>query len=175
MSYTDVPSFSDNTRFTKAQMNTYLRDNLEALKNPPTDAYISVGHTADWSTTSTSFTDVDATNLALSITTTGDGAGGNSDVMIGICGTVYTSGAARIYFQILEDGSTLNIDGDGWFVTENTGARGIGQIFLRVNASPGAHSYKLQWKVSSGTAVLLANSGVSTRDCRFQFWAREVS
>jgi carbon monoxide dehydrogenase subunit G len=174
MSFTDPMTFVDGERFTKAQANTYIHDNLEALKNPPTSVFVAVGRATDYSTTSTSFTDVDGTNLALSITTTGNGAGGNADVTIWICGTVYSSTSIRIYFRLLEDGVSLNAD-DGWFYSEGSGTRPIGAEFLRVNVTPGAHTYKLQYKVSGGTGVLLANAGTSTRDCRFQFGVREKS
>jgi hypothetical protein len=96
-------------------------------------------------------------------------------VQIWLTGTAYTSGAARVYFRILEDGATLNIDGDGFFVSEGTGVRPVCFSFLRVNASIGTHTYKLQWKVNTGTAVLLANAGTSTRDCKTQFGVRETS
>ena len=175
MAFTDPPTFTDNSRFSKTEANTYLRDNLEALKNPPTAAYIAASHSSDYSTTSTSFTDVDSTNMALTITTTGDGNGGNGDVMIGFCGTLYSSSSIRIYFRLLEDGSTLNIDGDGFLVSEASGTRAVSFMFLRANATAAEHTYKLQWKVSSGTGVLLANAGTSTRDCRSQFWVREMS
>lgn len=172
--FTNPPSFSAG-RATKTEMNTYLRDNLLALKYPPFAMYTTVGHSADYSTTSTSFADVDSTNMALSITTGGDGAGNPSDVLIGFCGTAYSSSSIRIYFRLLEDGITLNIDGDGYCVSEASGVRPIGFMFLRANASIGTHVYKLQYKVSSGTGVILANAGTSTRDCRSQFWTREIS
>lgn len=172
--FTNPPTFAAG-RFSKTEGNLYHRDNLLALKFPPFAHYITVGHVADYSTTSTSFVDVDATNLALSITTTGDGAGNPSDVLIGLCGTVYSSGASRIYFRILEDGATLNIDGDGLLVSEATGVRPVCFDFLRVNASIGTHIYKLQYKVSSGTGVLLSNAGTSGRDCKCLFYAREIS
>lgn len=172
--FTNPPTFSAG-RFTKTEANTYVRNNLLALKYPPFAHYITVGKTSDYSTTSTSFVDVDATNMALSITTTGDGAGNPSDVLIGLCGTVYSSTAIRIYFRVLEDGATVNIDGDGFFNSEGSGVRPVAFDFLRVNASIGTHIYTLQYKVSGGTGVLLANAGTSTRDCKTLFYAREIS
>jgi len=174
MAFTDPVTYSANARLTGAQMNAALRDNMLALKFPPTAAYITAGRASDYSTTSTSFTAVDATNMALSITTTGNGSGGNGDVMICLCGTVYSSSSIRIYFQILEDGVALNAD-DGLLVSEGSGVRPVSFMFLRANATAAAHTYTLNWRVSSGTGVLLANAGTSTRDCRTQFWCRETS
>jgi hypothetical protein len=174
MVYTTVPTFVDGERFTQNEANTYIRDNLEALRNPPTAVYTTVGHSSDYSTTNTSFADIDSINMALSITTTGDGAGGNGDVMLCLSGTLYSSSAIRIYFRFLEDGNVLNAD-DGFLVSEFNGLRPICIPFLRVNASPASHIYKVQWKVSSGTGVLCANAGTSTRDTKAQFWVREMS
>jgi hypothetical protein len=174
MPWTDPITYVANERLTGAQMNEALRDNMLALKYPPTASYIAKGRTADYSTTSTSFTAVDSTNMALSITTTGNGSGGNADVMIGLCGTVYSAGSIRIYFQILEDGVALNAD-DGLLVSEGSGVRPVGFMFLRANATPATHVYTLNWKVGSGTGFLLAGAGTSTRNCVSQFWVREVS
>lgn len=174
MSFSDPITFVANQRLTKDQLNVALRDNMDALKNPPTASYITFAHSADYSTTSTSFVDVDATNMALSITTTGNGNGGNGDVMIGFTGTLYSAGSIRIYLRILEDGVALNAD-DGLLVSEGSGTRPASFMFLRANVTPAAHIYKLQYKASSGTGILLANAGTSTRDCRSQFWVRELT
>jgi hypothetical protein len=173
MPFTTLPTFVAG-RFSVDDANTYIRENLEALKAPPTDSYITAGRSSDYSTTSSSFTDVDDTDMALTITTTGDGAGNAADVMIGFCGTLYSSSSIRIYLRLVEDGVALNAD-DGLCVSEASGVRPVAFMFLRANASIGEHTYKLQYKVSSGTGVILANAGTSTRDCRSQFWVREMS
>ena len=167
-------TWTANQRVTAAQLNEELRDNMLTLKNPPTEVYTTVGNASDYSTTSTSFADIDSTNMALTITTTGNGNGGASDVMIGFTGTLYSSSSIRIYIRILEDGVALNAD-DGLLVSEASGVRPVSFMFLRANASVGEHTYKLQWRVSSGTGILLANAGTSTRDCKSQFWVREIS
>jgi hypothetical protein len=174
MAYTNVPVFSDGDRFTQNEANIYIRDNLDALKNPPTAVYTASGHSSDYSTTSTSFTDVDSTNMALSITTTGDGSGGNSAVLLCLSGTLYSSGAIRIYFRYLEDGNVLNAN-DGFMVSEFSGLRSLCIPFLYRQAAPASHIYKVQWKVSSGTGVLCAGAGTATRDCKAQFFAREMT
>lgn len=174
MGFTDPITWADGNRVTKSQLVVALQDNMNALKSPPTSVYTSNGHLADYSTTSTSFTDVDSSNLALSITTTGNGNAGNADVFIWLCGTVYSSTGIRIYFRLLEDGVALNAD-DGLCLSEGTGTRSASFQFLRVNATAGTHTYKLQWKVSGGTGVLLANAGTATRDCKMQFGVRELT
>lgn len=175
MPFTAPKTWIDTERVDYTEMNTYLRDNLLALKNPPTFHYETVGHSVDYTTTSTTFTPVDSTNLALTITTTGDGAGGNGGVMIGFTGTLYSTVSNRIYFRILRDGVTINIDGDGLLVSEETGLRPVGFMFLDASVAAGSHTYTLEWKTNTGTATLLANAGTVGRDCKMQFWVREMS
>jgi hypothetical protein len=174
MTFSDPITHVANQRFTKAQLITALADNMNALKSPPTSVFISTGYSSDISTTSTSFVDVDGTNLALTITTTGNGAGGNGDIMIGFCGTLYSSISTRIYLRCLVDGVAIDAD-DGLLVSETSGVRPVSFTRLHPNIAAGEHTVKLSWKTNTGTAVLLSNVGTSTRDCRFQFWVREVS
>lgn len=173
MGFTDNITWT-NTRVTKNQMNEQVRDNLLALKFPPSASYIASGRLTDYSTTSTSFADVDSTNMDLSITTTGDGAGGNADVMIALTGALYSASSISIFFRILRDGVAINAD-DGLGVSLASGLRCASFMFLDRNVTPGNHEYKLQWKVSSGTGVLCANAGTSGRDIKAQFFIREIS
>lgn len=167
------PKTWTNAAVYRDELNTYLRDNLDALKNPPTAVYESIGRSTDFSTTSTSFTDVGA-EMELTITTTGDGAGGNGDVFVWLLGALYSSTAIRIYFRVLMDGAVQNAD-DGLLVSEGTGLRPISFLIPIRGIAAGSHSFKLQWKVSSGTGVLCANAGTSTRDIKAQFGVREAS
>jgi hypothetical protein len=175
MAYTDVPTLVDGERFTQNEANLYIRDNLEAIRNPPTAVYITSGRSTNYSTNSTSFVDVDSTNMALTISATGNGAGGVGVVGIGFCGTVY--GSAQIYFRILENGFPLNED-DGIvtsdYIAASGGVRPVSFLHFQ-GASRDTYIYKLQWKVASGTGELMANVGTSGRDCKAIFWAREMS
>jgi len=174
MAYTDVPNFADNNRFTRDQANIYIYDNLEALRNPPTALYVTTGHSTNYSTTSTSFVNVDTTNMTLTLISTGDGAGGNGTVFLGFCGTVY--GAADIYFRVLKDGVTPIGADDGIIVIESNGGgvRPASFLFPHDVAS-GSHTYALQWKVASGTGELMAHVGTSGRDCVALYFAREMT
>lgn len=174
MPFNDPITYADGNRLTKNQLAVALRDNMEALKFPPTASYLAKGRLTDYSTTSPSFTDIDGINMALSIMTTGDGNGGNGDVFLCLNGTLYSSGASRIYIRFLEDGNVLNAD-DGLLVSDNTGVRALCAQFFRFGATAGNHTYKCQWKVNTGTAVLLAGAGTSTRDCPALFWVREMT
>ena len=75
LAWTTPKTWADDELVTANVMNTHVRDNLNALKAPPTARY-ELNRTSDYTTTSTSFVDVDGTKLALTITTSG------GDVMV---------------------------------------------------------------------------------------------
>ena len=74
---------------TASDLNTQLRDNLNTLKTPPS-AHYELNESSDYTTSSASFVDVDATNLALTITTSG------GDVFVGFHGSVEHSGGMAV-------------------------------------------------------------------------------
>lgn len=170
-----TPKTWTNTGVSRGELNTHLRDNLLALKYPPCAVY-AIQESSDYSTTSTSFADINATEgkFQHTITTTGDGNGGNGDVLVTLNATLYSATSIRIYLRILMDGAVQNAD-DGFFVSEDSGMRPASfQVLIR-NVTPGSHIFKLQWKVSSSTGFLQANAGTSGRDIKGQFWVREAS
>ena len=150
---------------TAALLNTHLRDNLEFLKAPPTALY-HVNQASDYTTTSTSFVDVDATNLALTINTAG------GDVLIVFMG--YGGGTGRLYFDVAVD--NVRMAGDDGFLSAVNGSNSpITLVALKQGLPPGNHTFKLQWKVNSGSGVLYAGAGTSGLDFHPQFFVREVS
>jgi len=150
-------------------LNTHLRDNLEFLKTPPTAAYI-LNETSDYTTTSTAFVNVDGTKLALTITTAG------GDVLVGFCGSILQS-ASSVFFDVEVD--TVRTAGDDGLmvVTPTTAAQRLNATFFKLiqGLSAGVHTFKLQWKVNSGTATLFAGAGTTNGDIHPQFFVREVS
>ena len=168
--WTTPKTWSTGEALTASDMNTHIRDNLDALKEPPTASY-ACDEASDYTTTSTTFVDVDSTNLSLQITTTG------GDVLIGFVGTVQLTTAASILFDVDVDGTRDGGD-DGicrGYSSTNTLIQTIGFVRLITGLSAGSHTFKLQWKTTSGTLVdLYAGAGTSNRDLHPQFWAREV-
>ena len=69
MAYTAPVNFVSGNPLLETELNL-MQDNFRALKDPPSADYV-LNEGSDYTTTSTSFVDVDATNLALSITTKG--------------------------------------------------------------------------------------------------------
>jgi hypothetical protein len=150
---------------TATNLNEQLRDNLEFLKTPPTSLY-NLNQASDYTTTSTSFVDVDATNLSLTIVTAG------GDVLITFMGFGGSSG--RIYLDVAIDGVRMAGD-DGFLASANGVSTPVTLVALKQGLSAGSHTFKLQWKVNTGTGTLYAGAGTSSFDVHPQFFVREVS
>jgi len=151
-------------------LNTHLRDNLNALKNPPS-AHYELNQGSDYTTTSGSFVDVDATNLALTITPSG------GDVLVHFHGAVENSGGSAIYFDVAVDGTRIGGDDGIARVRASASLDMVEVSFTRLitGLSAAAHTFKLQWKTPANTATLFAGAGTGGKDVHPQFWAREVS
>jgi hypothetical protein len=172
MAWTTPKTFSVGAGLTASELNTHVRDNLNALKAPPT-ALINVNEAADYTTTSASFVDVDAVDLALSITTTG------GDVLIGFTGVITHSAAAKlVYLDVHESVGNARLGGDDGIVfvrsTAINDAFNASFLFLARNLAAGAHVFKLQWKTTSATALMYAGAATSGADIHPQFFVREV-
>lgn len=173
MAYTSPRTWVAGETVTAALLNTHLRDNLIALKDPPTDSY-NVNEASDYNTTSTTFVDIDATDLALTITTTG------GDVLVGFSGSIEENTGALefVYLDVAVDGTRRGGD-DGILMIGNTVStepQVMSFVYLVTGLSAGSHTFKLQWKVSAGgDATMWAGAGTSEKDVHPQFWAREVS
>lgn len=171
-----TPKTWTNTFIRRGEMNTHLRDNLLQLKYPSFGIY-NIREASDYSTSSTSFTDIAAIEgkFLHTITTYGDGNGGNGDVFVGLNCTLYSANSITMFFRILMDGVVQNAD-DGLVVINVPNLMAPGSFLIPIrNVTPGSHAFKLQWKVLSNTGILLANAGTTNRDVRGQFWVREMS
>lgn len=135
---------------TSSDMNTHLRDNLDALKNPPTDDFTT---TADESTTSATFVDVDATDWSLDITPAG------TEVWIFARLNVTHTTTGDIYFDIIKDGTTLASGGETNGIAGVTpGASDFDTVDLIYRwtglTANTAVNFKLQWRTSVATASI---------------------
>lgn len=140
--------------------------NAQALKNPPSDSY-TLNEGSDYSAAG-SWQDIDATNLALTITTTG------GDVMVHFHGTFYSAGAAQnVRLDVDVDGARNA--GDDGIIMANVGSGDVPMTFTRLieGLSAASHTFKLQW--NGGTNIRLAAGSGSGSDVHPQFWVREVS
>jgi len=129
---------------------------------------------AFYTTTSTTFEDVDGTELSLSLLTMG------GDVQIGFTGFTWISGtAAYIKFDVEMDGARLGGD-EGLqraIDTAYAAVDGISFTHHKMDVLPGTHEFNLQWCVAGTTpsGKLAAGDGTVNVNSHPQFWAREVS
>jgi hypothetical protein len=145
-------------------------DNLRALKNPPS-AHYEPNESADYTTTSTSWTNVDTSGkLTLSITTTG------GDVMLGFSGVVTKSTDGTVFFDVQVDGAGYVAGDDGLAALWNSSGRGTVSFVRLVPLAAGAHTFTLRWKITgTGAATMYAGAGTANLDFHPQFWVRELS
>ena len=167
------PKTWSNEPLIAGDMNTHLRDNLSILKDPPSDAY-TIDDSADYTTNSTSFIDVDG-NFELTIET------GGGDVMIGFCAMVLMNTSSTVVsFDVDIDGVRHGgDDGITGISFYNSGAFAkypVSFVILVEGLDEGSHTFTLQWKCSAAnTATLYAGAGTTNLDHHGQFWVREVS
>ena len=151
---------------TSSDLNTHLRDNLNELKDPPSDEY-SVNEVADYTTTSTSFTNVDGTDLSFTFTTNG------GDVMVHFHGTV-NNGAGTVFLDFTVD-AVRHAGDDGIMRCPSNNTSSMAFTELVTGLAAGSHTFELQWKVSGGTGTMYAGAATAALDLHPQFWVREVS
>ena len=148
-------------------MNTYVRANQLALKDPPSDSYV-LNEAGDYAWAGAGWADIDAVNLELTLVTTG------GDVMVSFAGTFYTTaGASNVYLDVDVDGARTAGDDGMVGCNVTTVARAVGFTRLIEGLAADTHDFALQWDAAA-VMRLAAGSG-GAHDVHPQFWAREVS
>lgn len=186
MAWTTPKTWIDGNKLEAAELNEQVRDNLSFLFSKPGASY-SLDEGADYTTTSALFTDIDGTNLGLSITS------GGGDLLVWFSGTVAADVGipAYIYLDVDLDGSRVGGDDGLVMIASNTsgtanqyqGDKWNNIVLLRLltGLAAGTHTLSLQWKVlgtSGATARLYAGAGTAitygTVDIHSQFGVKEL-
>lgn len=167
MAWTEPKDWQVDELLTASDLNTHLRDNLDALKSPPAAQY-EMDEASDYTLSSTgTWTDIDSTNLSHTIET----AGGR--VKVHFHGNIETDG--RVSVDIAVDG--VRVGGDDGIARNPASGQDFFCSFTRriTGLSAGSHTFKLQWYLHSGgsTAKLYAGAGTSGFDVHGQFWVEE--
>jgi hypothetical protein len=144
---------------------------LTLLRTPPS-ASVDLNESADYTTTSTAFVDINATKLSHTITTSG------GDVLVTFAGSALNShvAGANVLFDVTVDSVRAGGD-DGIFMATGFAnlAANISFAYWIKGLAAGSHTFRLQWKVSAGTAILWTGAGTSGGDLHPQFTVREVT
>lgn len=154
MSWNTLADLTTGQIVTETHMDE-IRENIEYLHSPNKDL-VEHNEGSDYTTTSTSFVDVDATDLSQTLTTTG------GNVLV-LCQVVVLSGtAANTYFDVDIDGTrfgTANTLGLAtWKVNDANDFGSITLAFIVDGLSAASHTFKLQWRVSAGTTTMYSTT-----------------
>jgi hypothetical protein len=137
----------------KANME-YLKNNQDTLVSPANDSTLH-NEGSQYSTTSTSFVDVDASDLSVAITTNG------RPVLVLVTGTAYNYNSGQeVYFDIAVDGSRLG-GSQGLVGLEDNVEHPLCMAVLVTGLSAASHTFKLQWKVDGGSGRFDSASGTT--------------
>jgi hypothetical protein len=154
MAWTTPRTWSAGELVTAAIMNLHVRDNFNMCVTPnfARGAYTAG---ANHTTTSTSFANVDATNITFNVTS----AGGM--YWLGFSGRyVHSVGASYIYFDIAVDGTRLG--GTNGLMPCNSSTTGASfQLIAPATLTAGTRTITLQWRVSGGTGTLDSTNTVN--------------
>lgn len=154
-------------------LNVALRDNMRALKAPPGTGYIA-NDGVDYSTSSSSFVEVDPTlfQFSRSIQTTG------APICICFWGSISLSAVgAKVYFDVIKGLTQMGGD-DGLVMYQAPAAGRVQNIGLMIwDETPNTpfQTYRLRYKATGGTATLYGRAGTTNYNVPAQFWFRELS
>jgi hypothetical protein len=171
MAWTTPATFTSGQVVSAADLNAQVRDNMAYLLSRPAQM-IQRTQASSYTTTSTTFTNVDGTNLIINLTTSG------SRVLLGFNG-IFLSGVnnQRTFYDVTIDGVRFNSVSNLGIV--NTRPQTAGEYehvaFQVISAplTPGSHTYRLQWRCdfNSTAATLYA----TTATAPVIFYAVEVA
>lgn len=158
--WVDMDDLETGDTVTEDDMDA-IRGNIEYLLDPNKQRILR-DNSGTYSTTSTEFVDVDATNLAATITTYG------GPVLVIVSANIGNSIAA--YATMLDvdvDGTRIGADFAYGLVYEESHGAGVGYLanasfcVLVTGLEAGSHTFKLQWRVEGNTGYLQASTGRS--------------
>ncbi len=168
MAWTTPKTWSSEP-LTSADLNTYIRDNQNHLQTVlDNNEQYTADQGSDYTTSSGSFVDVDTTNFSHTITTNG------GDVLVGFSGTAALNGSYYLSFTVDVDGNPYFGDDGLVVLNDNDHRHLISFTGLIEGLSADEHTFKLQWKINSGTGTLYAGAGASNLDIHPQFWVQEI-
>ena len=172
MAYTIPKTWAVDELLGATDMNTYVRDNVAALKNPPSFLTAFASGALVLSTTATTFTAISSA-LSASLGTYG------GDIMVFIQLQLAGDTNARyISLDWLVNGTALygayEFGAGRARPGITTATKGIPTVFgplLVTGLASGAHVFQPVWKTDAGTAFTWATTGAAP----IIMWAREVS
>jgi hypothetical protein len=147
MAWTTPRTWVTSEVVSATHMNTHVRDNLNALKTPASAEYNTA---VNYTTSNTSMTAVDATNLHHSLATAG------GPVMVFVTMTVNVTGTdntAQVKFDLAVDGVEEGlIRAHSRKAGNDLDRTVITLMFMKATLSADTHTFRLKWCIA-GTAT----------------------
>jgi hypothetical protein len=161
--WTDPATWEVGQLITADDLNEQIRDELLWLLNRPSAIQL-VNEASNYTTTSTSFVDVDSTDLSKTVNIK---SGIARVTFICTIGNNIAASVARVYLDIAVDGARIGGD-DGLVFAGFKGANAEDKPFcidvVATGLSVGDHTFKVQWKTQSDTATMYAGAGTASAD-----------
>jgi hypothetical protein len=151
--WTDLADGAVGDQLTAA-LWTAAADNLDFLRNPPSDIYTPSLADANITTSSTTF--VDLTGFSITLTT----QGGKILVFFRL-----RANSTNVRWDVLLDGLSVTGDNDALGGVTPASTFGMNTCFLILAASAGVHTLKIQTRVTTGTLTVYP-AGL----CQFAAW-----
>jgi hypothetical protein len=151
MAWTTPPDFVAGTMVPETDLNA-LSDDLSCLLTR-NQLGISRSNGSDYTTSSTSFVDIDSTNLTFTLTPV------STILLVLFSGTFHLGATGSLYLDLTVD-TVLQGGSNGiQYITTNSALDQVMTIFTVVTVAAGAaHTIRPQWKVSTNTGTLYANT-----------------
>lgn len=159
MGWTDPNTAVAGDPWSASDYNTYIRDNLAYLHSGKPLSWQAKDTGGPYSTNSASLADIDATNLSATLSLT------TGRAHIALSGSFYADAPARLLTL------AIDIDGVKYYVgkeTLDTNSRLLATTLDLSGLTPGSHTFKLQWKVGSGTAYMFSDTEGIARFSAFE-------
>lgn len=166
MAWTNPKTWSSEP-LTSLDLNTYMRDNQNYLKDRLDNSAQKVVSGAELlTTTSNEFVDVDADKFSLTLMTHG------GDVLVGFTGTLQSRvGGRGTFLNVAVDG--VDYIADDGIIRDNPRSQWIHApvsfVMLVTELSAGSHTFKLRWKTAAGNTA-----GMDVVNMHPQFWVKEI-
>ena len=143
---------------TASQLNAHVRDNLNFLLNGRILSYIVRAGSSDYTTTSTSFTPVDTTNLRITAT-----PNSGRVVLVATGHWKHSSSTGKLYGDFILDaaGAATRVGGTDGLALQVMSSVGAAWPFMLIGLFTGlsvaSHTFDLAWKTDSNTATMENN------------------
>lgn len=160
-----------------ADMNANIRDNTNALKEPPADDVTLTGVGTNATSSSTSWEPIGGvgTEIYAITLTLAAGESGLCNGLIGFYGNFLGVSSAVTSIDVALDGTRLGIGDNGMAAClASSAAPGIfiGFTHRFTGVAAGSHTFTMYWKVSTGSVTHYRNAGTANADLSPQFWVR---